>query len=73
MVDEQRRYNWMDRAERPPLYDYVQNRIKEKALEDKYMGLILNDNESSELRAAIREKARLTEAAGNAPPAETVP
>ena len=23
MVDEQRRYNWMDKAIRPPLYDYV--------------------------------------------------
>ena len=30
MVDEQRRYNWMDKKERPALYDYVQQRIKEK-------------------------------------------
>ena len=60
MVDEQRRYNWMDKAERPPLYDYVQARIKEKNLEDKYMGLILNENESMELKRAIREKERLT-------------
>ena len=52
MVDEQRRYNWMDRKERPPLYDYVQQRIKEKALEDKYMGLILTEEENEEVREA---------------------
>ena len=54
MTDEQRRYNWMDKSIRPPIYDYVQNRIKEKIEEDKYLGLILNDSESQELREAIR-------------------
>ena len=54
MTDEQRRYNWMDKKERPPLYDYVQQRIKEKLAEDKYMGLILGENEQKELNDAIR-------------------
>ena len=36
MVAERRRYAWMDKSIRPPIYEYVQNRIKEKALEEKY-------------------------------------
>ena len=43
----------MDKSIRPPIYDYVQNRIKEKALEEKY-GLI-SDAESQKLKAEIRE------------------
>ena len=50
MTDEQRRYSWMDRETRPPLYEYVQERILEKNQEDKYLGLILTESESSELK-----------------------
>ena len=56
MTDEVRRYNWMDRASRPPIYDYVQQRIIEKTQEDKYLGLILNDSESNELKEHIRKQ-----------------
>ena len=52
MVAERRRYAWMDKSIRPPIYDYVQNRIKEKALEEKY-GL-LSDTESKRLKDEIR-------------------
>ena len=53
MVDEQRRWNWMDKAERPPMYEYVQKRIVERVKEDKYMGLILPASENKELKQAI--------------------
>ena len=43
----------MDKSIRPPIYDYVQNRIKEKAIEEKY-GL-LNDTESQRLKAEIMD------------------
>ena len=33
----------MDKAIRPPMYDYVQNRIKERALEQRYQ--LLSDTE----------------------------
>ena len=46
----------MDRAQRPPLYEYVQQRIQEKVQEDKYLGLILSDTESNELKEAIRKQ-----------------
>ena len=59
MVDEQRRYNWMDKSVRPPIYDYVQNRILEKLEEDKYMGLIFTaDSEEKAFKAAIIEAAQ---------------
>ena len=54
MVDEQRRWNWMDKSQRPPMYDYVQQRIKEKALEQKYN--LLSEEESSLLKQEIKEK-----------------
>ena len=53
----------MDRKERPSLYDYVQKRIKEKVEEDKYLGLILNDQESNELKEAVRKEKERLEAA----------
>ena len=46
----------MPKDERPPLYDYVQQRIKEKVIEDKYLGLIVTEEESAELRAAIQKQ-----------------
>ena len=54
MVAERRRYQWMDKSIRPPIYDYVQQRIKEKALEDKYH--LISEDESSSLKQAIREE-----------------
>ena len=45
----------MDKKERPPIYEYVQQRILEKVEEDKYLGLILSEKESTELKEAIRK------------------
>ena len=57
MVDEQRRYNWMDKSIRPPMYEYVQNRIKERMEEDKFMGMIyVEEGQSRELKDAINEE-----------------
>ena len=36
MTAEKRRYSWMDKEVRPPIYEYVQNRIKERAMEANY-------------------------------------
>ena len=55
MVAERRRYAWMDKSIRPPIYDYVQNRIKEKAMETKY-GLLTED-ESKNLKQEIAKMA----------------
>ena len=48
MVDERRRYAWMDKSIRPPMYDYLQTRIKEKALETKYH--LLSEEEGQKLK-----------------------
>ena len=48
MVAERRRYAWMDKAIRPPMYDYVQARIKERALEAKHA--FLTDEEREKIR-----------------------
>ena len=53
MIAEKRRYAWMDKSERPPMYDYVQQRIKEKALEQKYN--LLSEDEEQSLKSAIVE------------------
>ena len=39
MVAERRRYAWMDKAIRPPIYEYVEQRIKERKKEAKYVFL----------------------------------
>ena len=44
----------MDKAIRPPMYDYVQNRIKEKALEQRYQ--LLSDTEQFQLKIEIKKK-----------------
>lgn len=57
MIAEKRRYAWMDKKERPPIYEYVQNRIRERALEQKY-GL-LSEDEVLQLKTEIwRSKKR---------------
>ena len=63
MVDEQRRFQAIDKKERPPIYEYVQARILEKVEEDKYIGLILNETENNELKEAIRKQNQKKEAA----------
>ena len=41
----------MDKKERPPMYDYLQQRIRERALEEKY-GL-LSEEEVTKLKTDI--------------------
>ena len=54
MVAERRRYAWMDKTNRPNLYDYAQQRIKERALEGKTN--ILSDEEKLDLEKMVREQ-----------------
>ena len=54
MVEERRRYSWIDKSIRPPMYEYLQNRIKEKALEEKYN--LLTAEESQSLKEAISQE-----------------
>jgi hypothetical protein len=53
MVSERRRYAWMDKAIRPPLFEYTYERIKERAqLADH--GL-LNSEEKISIMNEIKE------------------
>ena len=54
MVAERRRYSWMDKTNRPNLYDYAQQRIKERALEGKTN--ILSDEDKLDLEKLMREQ-----------------
>ena len=57
MVAERRRYAWMDKTIRPPMYDYVQARIKERALESKHA--FLTDDERETIRKLYSETTAL--------------
>ena len=49
----------MDKKERPPMYEYVQQRIRERALEEKY-GL-LSEEEVTKLKTDIWKSKRRDE------------
>ena len=55
MVAERRRYQWMDDAERPPIYEYAQKRIQDKRHEQKMYGLLSTD-ENAALQRAIKKE-----------------
>ena len=59
MVDERRRYAWMDSTTRPPMYEYLQQRIKEKTLENKFN--LLSEDEGRRLRKELQPVQQLEE------------
>ena len=55
MIAERRRYAWMDKAIRPPLYEYTWNRVRERALEGKQN--MLTDEEKFDLMEFVKGQA----------------
>ena len=53
MVSERRRYAWMDKAIRPPLFDYTYERIKERAQLASHN--LLNEEEKIQVMEAVKE------------------
>ena len=48
----------MDKSARPPLNDYLVNRLKERLLEDQYMSMIfVEEGEAQLLKQAIYDEA----------------
>lgn len=53
MIDERRRYAWMDKTIRPNLDEYTWKRLEEKRADSKYN--LLDEEEQTKLKAMIAE------------------
>ena len=53
MIAERRRYAWMDKAERPNIYDYTWQRIKERQQEGSQN--ILSEEEKIDLMEYVKK------------------